>query len=106
MTDSLVKMMGHRFKPKGQGESYKVELRGRNKKEDETYIELGYMLRRLAIRAFPSLSHDAHEAMVLEQVLIGLQDADMRKNVQLAHPKGLDGGVMLATEFENICGSQ
>ena len=90
--DSLVQMMGPRFKPKGQEETYKAEFRGRNKRKDETYIELDYMLRRLVIRAFPGLSHDAHEIMVLEQ--LGLQGADMGKHVWLAHPKGLDVAVM------------
>ena len=104
--DSLVEMMGHRFKSKGQEETYKAEFRGWNKRKDETYLELGYMLRRLAIRAFPGLSHDAHETMVLEQFLMGLQNADMRKHMRLAHPKGMDGVVMLATEFENICGTE
>ena len=70
--DSLVEMMGHRFKPKGQEETYKAEFRSRNKRKDETYIELGYTLRRLATRAFPGLSHDAHETIVLEPFLMGL----------------------------------
>ena len=104
--DSLVEIMGQRFKPKGQEETYKAEFRGRNNRKDETYIELGYSLRRLAIRAFPGLPHNAHETMVLEQFLMGLQDADMRKHVRLAHPKGLDCAVMLATEFENVCGTE
>ena len=81
-------------------------FRNRSKRKDETYIELGHTLRRLATRAFPCLSHDAHETMVLEQFLMGLQGADMRKHVRLAHPKGLDGAVMLTTEYENICGAQ
>ena len=34
--DSLGKMMGQRFKPKVQEETYKAEFRGRNKREDET----------------------------------------------------------------------
>ena len=104
--DSLVQMMGHLFKPKGLEETYKAEFRGRNKRKDETYIDLGYTLRRLVIRALPGLSHDVHETMVLEQFLMGLQDADMRKHVRLVHPKGLDGAVMLATQFENVCGTE
>ena len=101
--DSLVETMGQRFKPKGQEETYKAEFRGRYKRKDETYIELGYSLRRLAIRAFPGLPHNARETMVLEQFLVGSTDTDMRKHVRLAHPKGLDEAITLATEFENIC---
>ena len=57
--DSLVGMLSQCFKSKGQEETYKAQIRGHNKRKDETYIELGYTLRRLAIRAFPSVSHDA-----------------------------------------------
>ena len=99
---SLVKAMGDRFQPKGQVNTYKAEFRGRRRKKDETFIELGYALRRLAIRAYPNIAHEAREEMILDQFLTGL-DAEMRKHVSLAHPGGVDQAITLATEYDNIC---
>ena len=51
---SLVKGMGQCFKPEGQEETYKAEFRCRVKQKEETFLEYGYCLCRLAIRAFQS----------------------------------------------------
>ena len=99
---ALVKAMGDRFQPKGQVNTYKAEFCGRCRKKDESFIELGYALQRLAIRAFPNIAHEAREEMVLDQFLTGLY-AEMQKHVSLAHPAGVDQAITLATEYENIC---
>ena len=65
-------------------------------------MEYGYGLKRLAIRAFPQIKHDAHEDIIVDQFLQGLVDMDMRQHVSLAHPSSLDQAVSLATDFEVI----
>ena len=65
-------------------------------------MEYGYALKRLAIRGFPRIKHDAHEDIIVDQLLQGLVDMDMRRHVSLAHPSSLDQAVSLATEYEVI----
>ena len=60
---SLVKGMGQGFKPEGQEETYKAEFRGRVKQKDETFLEYGYCLRRLAVRAFSKCDLEGREEM-------------------------------------------
>ena len=99
---ALIRHMGQRFKPEGQEESYKAEFRSRIKRKDETFLEYGYALRRLVIRAFPRLSHEGREELVRDQFVMGLSDAEMRRHVSLSHPETLDKAITLATEFEVI----
>ena len=65
-------------------------------------MEYGYALKRLAIRAFPRIKHDAREDIIVDQFLQGLVDMDMQRHVSLAHPSSLDQAVSLATEYEVI----
>ena len=94
--------MTQRFKPEGQEEAYKAEFRHRVRKAEETFLEFGYSLRRLAIRAFPKLAHEAREDLVIDQFLLGLSDVEMRRHVSLAHPGCVDKAITLATEYETI----
>ena len=74
-----VQAMGDRFQLKGYAETYKAESHGWRRKEDESFIELSYALRRLVIRAYPKTAHEAREEMVLDRFLIGRDE--MRKHV-------------------------
>ena len=63
------------FKPEGKEEAYKAEFRRRVRKAEETFLEFGYSLWRLAIRAFIELAHEAREDLVIDQFLLALSDA-------------------------------
>ena len=69
---ALVSVLTKRFKPEGQGEACKAEFKCRNRRAEETFLEFGDALRRLAIRAFPRIAHEAREDMVIDQFLLGL----------------------------------
>ena len=100
--DAHVSALTQRFKPDGQEELYKAEFRHRVRKRDENFIEYGYAIRRLAIRAFPKIKHDAREYLIMDQFLQGLTDVEMRRHITLAHPSGVDQAVSLATEYETL----
>jgi len=105
IVDALVRHMRQRFKPEGQEEAYKAEFRSRVKRKDESFLEYGYTLRRLVIRAFPRLTYEGREELVRDQFILGLSDAEMRKHVSLSHPDSLDKAITAATEFEVVCQS-
>ena len=100
--ESLVVALTQRFKPDGQQEAYKAEFRHRTRKRDESFMEYGYALKRLAIRAFPKITHEAREDLIVDQFLQGLADAEMRRHISLTHPSGVDQAVGLATEYETV----
>ena len=100
--DSLVSALTQRFKPDGHEEAYKAEFRRKTKTKEESFLEFGHRLRRLAIRAFPKINHESREELVVDQFLMGLIDPEMRRHVSLAHPRNVDQAITLATEFETL----
>ena len=100
--DALVRALTQHFKPEGQEEAHKVQFRNRFWRKDKSFTEYGYALRRLAIRAFPQIRHDAQEELIVDQFLQGLVDLDMRHHVSLTHPTKLDQAVSRATEYETV----
>ena len=70
--------------------------------KDESFTEYGYALKRLAIRAFPQIKHEAREELIVDQFLQGLIDLEMRRYVSLTHPTSVDQAVSRATEYETV----
>ena len=99
---ALVKALSQRFKPVGHEEAYKAEFRRRSRGKEETFLEFGHGLRRLAIRAFPKINFEAREELVVDQFLLGLPDAEMRRHVSLAPSGNVDQAITLATEYETV----
>ena len=58
----LQRMLKQRFHPEGLDESFKDRFRHRVKSEDESFIEFGHSLRRLAVRAFPQMGRSARDS--------------------------------------------
>ena len=85
--DSLVSAPTQCFKPVGHEEAYKAEFRGKTKNREESFLEFDHRLRRLVIRAFPKIIHESRKELVMDQFLMGLTDAEMRRHMSLAHPR-------------------
>ena len=77
--ENLVKTLTERFAPGGQQDAFHAEFRSRGRRKEETYMELGHALRRLAARAYPRLNYEAREELVKDQFMQGLSDVEMRK---------------------------
>ena len=101
--EALVSVLKQRFRPEGQEEAFKAEFRYRSRGPAETYLEFGHKLRRLAIRAFPSMTHSSREDLVRDQFVQNLE-GEMRRHVSLAHPKTLDQAVTMASEYDAVIG--
>ena len=99
--EELKTILKQRFKPEGQDEAYKAEFRHRNQRRDESFLEFGHALRRLATRAFATMEHSAREELLKDQFIQNLE-GDMRRHVTLAHPKNLDQAIVMATEHDTV----
>ena len=93
-------MIPQRFKPEGQEEAFKAEFRHRVRRKEESFLEFGHNLRRLAIRAFPRINHVSREELVVDQFLVGLSEVDMRRHVSLSHPANVDQAITLSHCFK------
>jgi hypothetical protein len=98
----LTETLGARFKPEGREEAYKAEFKGRRKLRDETFMDFGYALRRLALRAFPRLDYKGREENIIDQFLSGLFDPNMKRHLMLSHPSTLEQAITMATEYDLV----
>ena len=97
---ALIAKLKNRFNPAEREATFQIEFRSRVKKDNETPMQFGYALRRLASKAFPRISLNAQEQWILDQFINGLGNAKIRKHVQFAHPKNLHEVISLATEYK------
>ena len=71
---ALITELENRFNPAEREATFKIEFRNRTKKDNGTPMEYGYALRRLASKAFPTISLNAQEQWVLDQFIkMGLE---------------------------------
>ena len=67
--------------------AHRSVYKNRCRKKDETVAQFGFELRQLAQKAHPALSLRELEVHIIDQYLEGLGDKELRKHVQLHHPK-------------------
>jgi hypothetical protein len=98
--DTLIDELTRRFNPAERESAWKLEFRNRIRTEKETAMQYGYALKRLAMKAFPSMTLSAQEQWIMDQFITGLGSIDLRKHVQFGHPKTLSQAISLAVEYE------
>ena len=86
--------------------AHQCEFKNRKRKSNESVAEFGYALRRLSSLAYPSLEFHAREGMLIDQYIAGLDNQELCRHVQFAHPQSLDRAISLALEFEAFDGAQ
>ena len=98
--DSIADALKRRYDPDEKENLKRVEFRGRSKRKDETSGEFGFALKRLANSAYPDMSIEAKETLIIDQFVHGLNTRDLRRHVQFNHPATLQQAITLANEFE------
>ena len=100
--ECLLHELSRRFNPVERETTYRIEFRNRVRKANESVMEFGYTLRRLAVRAFPNIPHDCQEQWVLDQFVLGLDRPELKKHVQFGHPRTLNEAISLVMEYESF----
>ena len=93
ITDSfgkLVKLLKERFGGAAQSDKYRIELRTRLRKPNETLQNLHRDIRRLAVLAFPDLSANARESLACDYFLDSLGDSELKLKIRERNPKDMD----------------
>ena len=97
---ALTAALGQRFGPENQTELFRVQLKNRVRKREETLPELAQAIRRLTRQAYPSADYQLQEALAKENFVDSLQDSDMRWRVFQSRPGNLEDAVRVAVELE------
>ena len=102
---SIVMALRRRFDP-GQRENLKrTEFRARLKRKEESVGEYGFALGRLAAAAYPGMSLEARETLIIDQFVSGLPNKEVKKHIHFNHPETIHDAIALACEYESFDGS-
>ena len=97
---ALTAALGQRFGPENQTELFRVQLKNRLRRRDETLPELAQAIRRLTRQAYPSANYQLQETLAKEHFIDALNDTDIRWRVFQLRPTSLEDAVRVAVELE------
>ena len=96
----LVTALGRRFNPENQSELYRVQLRNRLRRTNESLPELGQHIRQLVSQAYPGANADVLDVLGKDYFIDSIDDPDIRWRIYQTKPENLDGAICTAVEFE------
>lgn len=99
----LCEALESRFAPANQTELYRVMLREKNQRPNESLPELGESIRRLAQLAYPTAPREVTEMIAKDQFIYALTEFDMRLRIKQSRPKSLNEAKRCAVEIEAFC---
>ena len=100
--ENLVKALEERFAPPNQTDLYRVQLKERRQKANESLPELGQAIRRLVNKAYPKAPAEVRETLSMENFLDALISSEMRIRTKQSRPSNLNQAICLAVELEAL----
>ena len=89
------------FEPDSKQQLYFAEFQTRRRKQREGWADFGDVLRRLADRAFPTLTQEGREHLALNHYLAQLDEPQVAFSVKQKRPKSVDDAVSATLEMES-----
>ena len=103
----LRQWLSHRFDPTEQELSWKVKFRCRSyNKGKETVADYGRDMKKLSRKAFPRVSSDQLDEIIIDAFCDGMKNEDMKRHVLFKNPMTMDRAIALAIEYESVEGSR
>ena len=96
----MIKVLKERFGEANQSDKYRIELKSRRRRPNETLRSLHSDIRRLTALALPDLEHRARETMACDYFIDALSDANFALKVRERFPKDLDTALRVALQLE------
>ena len=100
--DLLVAELELRFGIQGQSELFRVQLRNRFRKNNESLPELAQDIKRLISRAYPEAPISLQDTLAKDYFIDALVDSDMRLWIQQSKPQSVAEAVQLAMKLEAL----
>ena len=98
---NATKAVSERFEPTSKRELYLTQLSTKRKQPTESWANFAEDLRKIAIKAYPSLAADAVEQLALTPFLQNIHDVQVSFAVKQKAPKTLDDAVSATIQMES-----
>ncbi|KAJ8050192.1 hypothetical protein HOLleu_03295 [Holothuria leucospilota] len=96
----LTEALSRRFSPSHQTEIFRIQLKNRIRKKEESLPQLAQEVRRLARQAYPSAPPQLLGFLCKDHLLDALDDQDLRLGVYHMGPGSLEEALKAALEME------
>lgn len=97
---SLVTALEARLGSSHQAELYRIKLKNRTRRRDESLAEVAEEVERLARLAYPEAQAEMLDLLAKDQFIDAITDGDMRLRLRQNHPKNLREALQTALELE------
>ena len=95
----LKSLIAQRFNPKEKGTAFRCKYCNTKQEKNES-VTNGFNLKKLGQKAYPAMTNDDLEPLIIDQYVNGLSNYELQKHIQFSHPKTLNEAIALATEFQ------
>ena len=100
--NALITKLSMRFSSSKQAESYLLELRGRKRRQNESFQELGRNIRELTTKAYPDFDSDGIDRLAKIHFADAIQNSEIRTGIFHAKAKTLDEMIEAAITTETF----
>ncbi|PIK46151.1 hypothetical protein BSL78_16972 [Apostichopus japonicus] len=97
---TVVGALSQRFSPTHQKEVFRVQLKSRLRRKDESLPELAHEIKRLTRQAYPMAPGELQAMLAKDHFLDALDDPELRLGVYQMKPVNLEEAVKAALEIE------
>ncbi|KAJ8022109.1 hypothetical protein HOLleu_39511 [Holothuria leucospilota] len=97
---SLVNALSRRFDPAHQTEVFRIQLKNRTRRKEESLPELAQEIRRLTRQAYPGAPSEVPGLMAKDHFMDALDDPEVRLAMYQARPRTLDEALRISLEME------
>ena len=97
----LVEMLQNRYGSKGQAETFRMQLKARRQKRDETLSILMQDIRKLIAQAYPGQASEVIECIARDAFIDALADHELALQVLAKEPATLEKAFQTATKLQS-----
>ncbi len=98
----LVSALQNRFQNPHLQNLHRVQLSNRKRRENESMLQLGEDMKRLARLAYPLMTETVRDELTMEFFINSLDDVDTRWKIRQCRPKSTEEAVCYATELDSF----
>ncbi len=98
LKDALIR----RYSPQHQQEVFRLELKNRRRRKDETIPALANEVRRLVRQGWPEENRTTQEALMRDYFLDALDEPELRKEVEVKQPRDINEAEIMTMRMSSI----
>jgi len=102
LTNTIVTALQQRFQNPYLQNLYRLQLSKRRRRDNESLLQMGEDMKRVARLAYPEMPEDIRDQMARDYFIKALDDMDMKWKVRQCRPRTMVEAICHATELDSF----